>query len=270
MNAKPQLLAALVWLAAAAHAEGDAPAPTPATAPAQPPHTRIEGYASVQHLSAGFSDWRDVGVRVTHVEGPHVLLGELAQMRHFDESGSFASLGDVYTIDPDWYAQLSVGAGNGASYLPRIRLDGFINRKLLPARNLVATLGLAYYHAPDGHTDRSLGLGMIYYFPVPLVVQAEVRRNVSNPGTIGTRRQFIALMWGRPGELQATARHGWGREGYQALGDSRSLVDFGSRETSLGLRRQFGAWGVALQAEYYRNPLYVRRGLLLSVFREFP
>lgn len=261
----------LACAAAGLRAQTDGPQPHPAPAPAPPAlvQSRIEAYASEQHLSAGYSDWRDFGVRGTHVLGSHLLLGELSSTRHFDENGAFASIGDIYTFNPDWYGQLSVGAGDGASYLPRVRVDSFLNRKLLAQRNLVATLGLAYYHAPDGHTDRSIGLGAIYYFSVPLVIQGEFRRNVSSPGDVATQRQFLALSWMPAGGWQVTGRHAWGEEGYQPIGAGQSIVDFHSRESSLEVRKTFGAWGVSLQLDYYSNPVYVRRGAVLGVFREF-
>lgn len=51
--------------------------------------------------------------------GPHLLQGELADMRRWNENGVFLGLADRYTINDDWYTFLAVGAGNGASYLPR-------------------------------------------------------------------------------------------------------------------------------------------------------
>lgn len=266
------LCAALAGAAVPAQAQVQVQVQAAEPAPAQlpPARSRIEPYASVHRLSGGFGNWRELGVRGTHLLGPHVLLGELAATRRFGESGLFGSLGDIYTFDADWYGQLSVGAGDGASYLPRWRVDTFLNRKLLASRQLVATLGLAWYRAPDGHSDHSIGLGAIYYLDLPLVLQGEIRRNVSNPGGVATYRQFAALTWGREDALQLTARHAWGEEGYQPLGEGQSIVNFRSRESSLGLRRVSGRWGIAVRVEHYRNPLYVRRGLVLSVTRDFP
>jgi len=265
--ARAALLGAALAGAGAVLAQDEVQQPQAALAP-QP--TRIEAYASHHRLSGGYADWGELGVRATRVTGPHVLQGELAATRRFGESGVFLGLGDVYTFDEDWYGQLAVGAGDGASYLPRWRVDAFLNRKLLARRQLVATLGLAWYRAPDGHEDRSVGLGAIYYFDCPLVVQGEYRRNVSEPGSVATRRRFLALTWGRESELQVTARHAWGEEGWQPLGAGQAIMNFRSRESSLGVRRRFGAWGVSLRLEHYRNPAYVRRGVVVSLFRDFP
>jgi YaiO family outer membrane protein len=50
---------------------------------------------------------------------------------------------------------MCVNGYNGASYLPRYRVDAFINRKLLARRQLAASLGAGYYRASDDHVDRA-------------------------------------------------------------------------------------------------------------------
>lgn len=254
------------------------PAPSEPVAPspelsAQPGATRTDLllYTSAQQLSAGLGNWREVGVRGSRALGAHVLQGEVATMRRFGESGNFIGLGDTYAFDPDWFGSLSVGAGDGASYLPRARVDGFVHRKLLVDRNLVASLGAAYYRAPDGHTDRSASLGATYYFSEPWILQGEIRFNNSRPGSVTTRQQFVALTWGRDQQTQVTARHAWGREGYQTIGRGDTLVDFSSHQSSLNLRHWLGAdWGLAAGVERYRNPYYHRAGATFGLFWELP
>lgn len=247
------------------------PVPQPPPQPGSPPVVRVEAYGSHHDLTGGFSDWREAGLRVERGTAGRLLRAELVAMRRFDEGGAFAGLGGVFDIDADWYAGLSAGAGDGASYLPRARVDGFINRKLLAARNLVASLGAGYYRAPDGHVDRNLSLGAIYYFEFPLVVQAELRFNRSNPGEVRTNRRAVAVTWGRADATQLVARHGWGGEGYQALGPAASLINFRSRETSVAVRHRFSRrWGAAIALERYRNPIYERRGVTASLLLEFP
>jgi YaiO family outer membrane protein len=232
---------------------------------------RLEPYVSRHTLSAGFSNWHEAGLRFEREAGGHLIRAELARMRRFDENGTFAGLGGVYQLDADWYAGLAAGAGDGASYLPRLRLDGFLNRKLLERRNLVGSLGLGYYRAPDGHVDRSLLLGAIYYFELPLVLQGELRLNRSSPGGIQTVRRGIAATAGPANGTQVVLRHAWGGEGYQALGQAASLVNFQSRETSVALRHRLSPlWGAAIGLERYSNPLYVRRGVTASLLAEFP
>ncbi len=246
------------------------PGPEAAEAP-EARHTELLLYTSAQRLSAGLGDWSEVGVRGSRTVGAHVLQGELATMKRFGESGRFIGIGDTYSFDPDWFGSLSIGAGDGASYLPDVRVDGFIHRKLLAERDLVASLGAGYYRAPDGHTDRSLSIGGTWYFSGPWIVQGEVRLNRSNPGSVDTQQQFLALTWGRDQQTQVTARHAWGGEGYQTIGVGAAISDFRSRQTSLNLRHWVGAdWGVVAGVEHYRNPFYRRRGATLALFWELP
>jgi YaiO family outer membrane protein len=259
------------WIAAmAALFAGGAGAQVAGPEAKPPVILRVEPYVSHHTLSAGFSDWRETGVRVEREAGRQVLRAELAGMRRFDEDGAFAGIGGVYQFDADWYGGASVGAGDGASYLPRVRVDAFVNRKLLERRNLVGSVAGGYYRAPDGHIDRSLVLGAIYYFELPLVVQGELRLNRSNPGSVDTSRRGIAATWGRAEQTQLVLRYASGGEGYQSLGRGSTLQNFHSREASIAVRHQFlPGWIAAAGFEHYSNPIYQRRGLILSLLREF-
>lgn len=253
-----------------------APQPPPLPAPEAPQDpearsTELLLYTSAQRLSGGLGDWSEVGVRGSYTTGAHVLQGELATMKRFGESGRFIGIGDTWSFDADWFGSLSVGAGDGASYLPDFRVDAFLHRKLLAERNLIASLGVGHYRAPDGHTDRSLSIGGTYYFSGPWIVQGEVRLNRSNPGSVDTQQQFLALTWGRDQQTQVTARHAWGGEGYQTIGAGTALTNFKSHQTSLNLRHWLGAdWGVVAGVERYSNPFYRRRGATLALFWELP
>lgn len=262
----PTLVLALGFMATclpAAHAQSPAELPAPVRG--------IEAYASRHNLSNGYGSWHETGVRGQYGMGSHLLGAEAATMRRFGESGRFMGLSDTWTLNEDWFTAVSVGAGDGAAYLPRYRVDGFINRKLLASRQWVATLGAGYYRAPDGHIDRNISLGSSYYFEAPWVVQAEVRFNNSSPGQVRTQQQFVAATWGRAKQTQVVARYGWGAEGYQAIGGGVSLVNFDSRQSQLTLRHWIGPrWGFTAGVERYSNPFYVRNGGKLSLFWELP
>jgi YaiO family outer membrane protein len=231
--------------------------------------SNVELRLAAEHVTGGFGDWREAGLLGIHAAGRHVLRGELAVMRRFHTSGAYVGLMDTVTLDADWYASVAAGAGDGAFYLPRYRLDAFINRKVLPARNLVLSLGAGHYRAPDGHIDRSVAIGAQYYFTSPWIVQAAVRFNESDPGSVRARQQAIAVTYAGEGKSQVVARYGWGREAYLAIGPAASLVDFASREANV----QWRYWldrgrGISLAAEHYRNPAYERTGILLGFFTE--
>lgn len=241
----------------------------PPATPAMSRHT-VEIYSSRHRLSAGYDDWSEAGLRGNYELGANLLQLELASTRRFGESGAYIGVGNKFTIGPDWFTTLTVGAGDGASYLPRYRIDGFINRKLLPEKNLIGTLGFGYYSAPDGHIDRNVSIGGTYYFTQPWIVQAEVKFNSSNPGRVQTRQQFIAATWGHAKQIQITGRYAWGSEGYQAIGDGASLIDFRSQQASIAVRKWVNNhWGISASAERYKNPLYQRNGVNLGLFWQF-
>lgn len=278
---KPFFLALPVMLAAALPATAQTVAPTQAPAPgnnvAAPaaqggdvPLRSLELSTGAQSLSGGFGNWRDVTLKGTYGLPNHVLQGEVSVHNRFNKNGAFLSLSDTYTFNEDWFGSVALGVGDGAFYLPRYRVDGTIYRKFLPGRNLVGSVGAGYYNAPDGHTDRSLSLGAAYYFEAPWIVEGGVRLNRSNPGSVDTQQQFVALTWGRPKQDLVTARYGWGSEGYLAIAANRQLVNFDSREASLTWRHWFNArTGVLVGANRYSNPLYRRSGVNVGVFHEF-
>ena len=230
----------------------------------------LELSTGFQNLSAGFGNWRDVTLRGTYGLPSHVIQGELSLNRRFNKDGAFIGLSDTYTINDDWYANLAVGFGDGAFYLPRYRVDATLYKKWLPQRNLVTSIGVGHYKAPDGHTDNSLSLGLVYYFDAPWVAELGLRANSSNPGAIKTQQQFLALTYGRVKENLVTVRHAWGNEGYQTIATNTQRVDFASKESSITLRSWFAPrTGLLLSANRYSSPFYVRSGLNVGIFHDF-
>jgi len=230
----------------------------------------VEAYEESNHLSAGYGDWREFGLRGITQYGDHQLSAEASNMNRFNENGNYLGLGDTLVLSPLWYASLNLGIGDGAAYLPRYRLDGFIHRKLLSDLRLVGSLGLGRYHAPDGHQDDNASLGLTYYFERPWVVQAQARQTRSQPGRIVTSQYFIAATWGHHQATQVTGRYGWGQEGYLSLGDGLFISHFSSHQTTLSIQHWLGQdWGLKLKLDSYHNPYYHRSGLNLGVFKDF-
>ena len=230
----------------------------------------LEAYEESNHLSAGYERWREFGLRAIYQYGDHQLNAEASNMNRFNENGNYLGLGDTVVWSPLWYTSLDLGAGDGAAYLPRYRLDGFIHRKWLDDQRLVGSLGLGRYRAPDGHQDDHASLGLTYYFEQPWVVQTQVRHTHSQPGGIGTRQYFIAATWGQHQRTQITGRYGWGQEGYQSLGDGAFITHFSSHQSTLSLQHWIARdWGLKLKLDSYHNPYYHRSGLNVGVFKDF-
>lgn len=229
--------------------------------------TTLELRGASQHVTGDLGDWREISLLGTQVYGSHVLQAELSSKERFKDHGLWAGIADTYTIDPDWYASLGVGASEGAFFLPRVRVDAMLYRKLGAERRTVLFVGPGYARQPDGHTDRMWTAGLIHYFVQPWVIQAGVRHNESDPGNVRTRQQFAAVMYGREGADTVALRAGAGREGYALIGPTTALVDFPSREASLLWRHWLDrSSGITLGFEHYRNPNYERSGAALGWF----
>ena len=230
----------------------------------------LELSAGFQNSTNGFGSWRDITLRGSYGLPSHLLQGEVSATRRFNKDGTYIGLSDTYTINEDWYSNFALGLGDGAFYLPRYRVDATLYRKLLSDRSLVSSVGLGYYKAPDGHTDNSVSLGLVYYFASPWVAEGGVRFNNSNPGAIRTQQQFAALTYGRVKQDLVTVRYAWGAEGYQTIATNAQLVNFKSQEASLSWRHWLNSrTGVLVGANRYTNPSYTRSGLNVGIFHDF-
>lgn len=226
---------------------------------------------SSHSLNSGFSNWNSVYARTQYrLTERDALLAEVEKSHQFDDSGTYFALGDTHTFNNDWYGSLTVGSSTGGFYLPRVRVDAFLNRKLLKERNLVATVGAGYYKARDIHNDRSLYLGATYYFAPKWILEGGVRFNRSSPGSVNSTSQFAALTYGQERKRYITLRFGSGREAYQFIGPTTELVDFASNEASVTVRQWIGPnRGVNLVLDKYFNPSYDSRGISLGYFQNY-
>lgn len=244
--------------------------PAPRVPAADEAKRSLELSAGGQSLSAGFSNWRDLTLRGTYGLPRHLLQGEVSLNRRFDKDGAFVGVSDTYTFNEDWFGSVALGVGDGAFYLPRYRIDATLYKKWLADRSLVSSVGVGYYDAPDGHTDRSVSLGAAYYFASPWIVEGGVRLNSSNPGSVRTQQQFVAVTYGRNKQDLVTTRYAWGSEGYLAIAANTQLVNFDSREASVAWRHWLDQrTGLLVSANRYTNPLYHRSGINIGIFHDF-
>lgn len=245
-------------------------APVQQTQSAEKGLRRFEFSAGGQNLTAGYGSWSDVTLKGMYEASSHLLQSEVSVNRRFDKNGTFAGISDTYTFNEDWFGSLALGAGDGAFYLPKYRVDAAIYRRWLAERNLVTSLGGGYYKAPDGHADKSIAVGAAYYFDSPWIVEGGLRLNSSDPGSIKTQQKFVAVTYGRDKQDLITARHGWGGEGYLSVAAGAQLVNFKSRESSLTWRHWIDArTGAFIGANHYINPLYKRSGINVGIFHDF-
>lgn len=224
-------------------------------------------------LSDGFGHWNGQYIKgEVQTDSRNRWSGEVLSQREFGERGYYGSVGNSHVIDEDWYTTISMGAGtpSDATFLPRYRVDAFLNRKWLEQRQLVTTVGVGYSKAMQTYNDKSLFLGATYYFPQPWVVQLGYRLNNSNPGSVNSSSGFVAVTEGREKDHYVTARFGYGEEAYQLLGNNGTISDFNSYIASLEWRKWVSDdMGFRIGGEQYHNPNYDRSGVNFGVFKEF-
>lgn len=231
----------------------------------------VEAGANYHHLTNDFDNWNGIYAKgVWQGYSDQVWNWEVLRQSEFDDHGTYFTGGLSHTFDEDWFATASAGASSGGFFFPKHRFDITINRKLLPDRNLVATFGAGYITARDIHRDRIILLSAAYYFGTPWVIEGGVRLNHSTPGSINANNYFIAVTQGQDKKRYLTLLIESGREAYQVIDESSTLVDFHSDLISLTWREWLQRdWGLNATIEHYNNPFYNRNGVILGVFREF-
>jgi YaiO family outer membrane protein len=265
-------LAARAALATLALAFGGASAAELGDAPGRRPVTGfVEAGAGYHGLSGANPSWSDQYLRshldLTAVDGVDL---EASHQDHFDDQGTFLGAGYTRVLDDRWYASGFVGTGVGGFFLPRLRVDGFLNRKWLDGGPLVTTVGVGFARAQDVHRDGSLLLEATYWFRAPFVVNAGTRLNLSDPGGVLTARGFGAVTYGREKRHWITLRVDGGEEGYQLVGPETVLTRFSSVEASAIWRQWLTrSVGFDLRGSRYANPSYTRTGVQLGVFWDF-
>lgn len=231
----------------------------------------VEAGINYYDLDSGFSDWQGVFVRGSWQQDENNIWdAEILYQQRYDAWGTYFVAGLTHIFNPDWYGSLHVGSSDGAFFFPKIRVDAFINRKVLDERNLVLTLGLGYEEAQQVNTDRRLYLGASYYFDEPFVIEGGILFNRSSPGPENSERYRVALTYGRVFERYIIAEIDWGTEAYQYIAEDVSIMDFKSELVALTWREWVQRdWGFAVRGELYQSDYYDRNGIELSVFKHY-
>jgi YaiO family outer membrane protein len=231
----------------------------------------VEAGGDYHWLTNHFGSWSGTYVKgEVQTDPSNRWSAEEINQREFGSGGVYGDIGNTHVFNDDWYSSVTVGGGGIATFLPRLRTDGFINRKWLEQRQLVTTFGLGADKFQDGHRDASAYLGATYYIDAFWNAQGGVRFNNSNPGGVHSASAFVAVTEGSAQHHFITLRYGFGKEAYQILSAGNSISDFNSQQVSLELRQWLGEkWGFDVRGEEYHNPNYNRIGLNLGVFKEF-
>ena len=229
--------------------------------------------AGLLHHDLGniYGTWNQQFLRgVFLLNAGNVVNADLVHSAQYGATGTLYALGLTHTFDDSWYGSVAASGSSGGFYLPHSRYDIVANRKLGAQSNVVATLGFTAIDAKDGHSDRSLLLGMAYYTPYSLVLEGGTRINRSSPGSVRANAYYVAGTWGQNRQQYITLRFGAGEEAYQVINADATLVNFNSSVATATWRKWLNpTQGFQVRAEAYHNPYYNRRGLEFAVFQEF-
>ncbi|HEY6355646.1 MAG TPA: YaiO family outer membrane beta-barrel protein, partial [Burkholderiaceae bacterium] len=216
------------------------------------------------HLTQGFGDQYSQLLTASAPVGPQdSLLYLLLENKHaFGEHAVIGAASYSWDLTPLDRLSLAASGSNAPTIAPKWRADGQYSRKLLPERNLVASLGGFTSATRDGHHDSSVVGSGAWYFADRQVVEGGVRYSISNPGDQTAWRGFAAYTYGAVGQSTLLLRVDSGGEAYQSLGVSGAVADFQSHEVIVAYRYWLGP-GASLVAHVadYRNPSYDKRSL---------
>ncbi|NRO96993.1 YaiO family outer membrane beta-barrel protein [Paraburkholderia sp. NMBU_R16] len=227
------------------------------------------GYSRA-YVTNNYGDWYGVRLRGLHQFGNQTVTGELSQLRRFGQSTTFGAVNYVRDFDADWFGAIGFSGTTSGTILPSERVDLSLNRKVLPQRNLVLSLGAGYAWNRSGHRDQLYHAGVIWYATPKLIGEIGMNYNVDAPGSVKAPAYYAAVSYGTIGKSVLGIRGSFGREAYQAIGAANQIVDFRSNEIDVQWRYWITkTWGAQLEFNAYHNPYYSRRGFEISLFHSW-
>lgn len=231
----------------------------------------LEFGGSRSDLTAPLPHWTDAYVRgVVNLTPMNAFSLELDRQQRFGDSGFFGSMGLTHSFTNNLYTNAYVGSSVGGFFLPKFRVDGFVNYKLLPQKQLIANIGVGYDKAKTLNSAIRFMPGATYYLPWPFIIQGGATITRANPGSILATTYNLALTEGHEKSHYITVRAELGREGYEVVNVASPLVNFPIHNYSATWRQWIGSgWGFNFNFQREINPYYNRNGATLGFFVDF-
>jgi len=232
----------------------------------------IEFGGSRSELTSPQPNWTDGYIRgVVNLSPDNSFSLEADRQARFGDSGYYGSIGITHSFTSNLYTNAYVGSSVGGSFLPKFRVDGFVNYKLLPHKQLVANFGVGYDHSRTVNSAVRYSPGATYYFPwLGLIAQGGAQFTSASPGNRLAKTYNLALTQGHEKGHYITVRTEIGREAYEVVNAGNTLVDFPIHIYSGNYRQWIGrSWGLNFNFEREINPYYNRNGATLGFFVDF-
>lgn len=263
------------------------PALTQDTGPVGPQAASIPGLGAIPlglngpgyvEFGGGYSDmyprpyvpWRDAYMRIVASGGRNTLSGEGSRENRYGDTGWYYNAGLARDFSENWFADVHAGSSVGGFFLPKLRVDSSINRKLLTNKQLVLTGTFGYDKSKQINHDYRFGPAFTYYTKWSVVGQGGVNFVRSFPGNLLDMSEYLAITQGHDKEHFITVRAELGREGYEIVGPQTALQDFAFRQYSGSWRQWIGLdWGVNVIFNHENTPFYRRNGGTVGFFFEF-
>jgi YaiO family outer membrane protein len=280
MRARMLLLMVLVASAAAQTAKPGTTAPQGSSIPGLSGVSWLDGPGSIEiggsrsDLTQPLPSWTDFYIRGSIAPGEkNVIQGEVDREGRYGDAGWFYSAGLTRTLSQNLFTDVHLGTSVGGFFLPKYRVDGFINYKMLAHRQFVGTAGVGYDKSKTVNSAIRTHFGGTYYFEWPLIVQGGVTLTRANPGSVLAPTGYASVTQGREKEHYITLRAEMGREGYELVGNQASrttLFNFPIHKYSGTWRQWIGNnWGLNFNFEREINPFFNRNGATLGLFVDF-
>jgi YaiO family outer membrane protein len=231
----------------------------------------IELGGSHSGVSSNNPSWNEFYAHAVMSGGKNTYDLNAARQSRWGDSGWFLSAGLTRILSENWYTELSAGTSPpGGFFLPKFRVDGALNRKLLSRKQLVANVGLGYDKSKIANKALRTTVGATYYFNRPWILQGGVSFTRSDPGAVLARSQFLAITEGHEKEHYISVRAEIGREGYELIGPAVSVFDFPVHNISASWRQWVGFnWGLTFTVNRDHTPYYTRTGGTAGIFLDF-
>lgn len=237
-------------------------------APSAPTQAELGLGYSMAHVTNGYGDWSGARLHGLYRVGNQTFIGELSELRRFGQRTTFGSFDYVRDFDADWFGAIGFSGTTSGTILPSERVDVSLNRKVLPERNLVLSLGAGYAWNRSEHRDQIYHAGVIWYALPNLIGEVGMNYNIDSPGSVKAPAYYAAVTYGTVGKSVLMVRGSFGREAYQAIGSASQIVGFSSNEVDVRWRYWVTKqWGAQVELNAYHNPYYDRRGFEIGVFR---